>query len=43
MEKKWGIVVEKRLRFSNCWTSFGLGLCIWKIFWTVVGLGPSFK
>ena len=33
----------KRLHFSNFWTSFRIGLYICKIFWTVVGLEPSFK
>jgi len=44
-------VIRKELRhfccekaaFSNVWISFGLGLYIWKHFWTVVGLGLSFK
>jgi len=43
MEKKCGIFVVKRAHVSKFLTLFGLGHCIWKKFWTVFGLGLSYK
>jgi len=47
----WTVLLEKNVAFllwKGCifqifWTSFGLRLHIWKRFWTLVGLGLSFK
>ena len=43
MEKKCGISVVKRLPFLNFWDLIWSWTYIWNKFWTVVGLGLSFK